>query len=113
MTCALPLGSRSPNSRTPFCFLSLRDDPEMRKSRTTDHGLSQVLAADFELVDPNVHRRLKDRVEIYRVIYACCSIACAAVFPELSKEKQQNMFVVNGDVFCHNRNGMVAQSGYV
>ncbi|EYC31863.1 hypothetical protein Y032_0003g1276 [Ancylostoma ceylanicum] len=38
--------------------------------------------------------------------YVCRSIACVAVFPELSKEKQQNMFVVNDDFFCHNRNGM-------
>ncbi|EYC19012.1 hypothetical protein Y032_0025g1114 [Ancylostoma ceylanicum] len=80
-----------------FFLISSRTRPSSASPHLPDHGLSQVLTAVFELVDPNLLCILRGRVEIYRITFVCFSITCSAAFPELSKEKQQNMFVINDD----------------
>ncbi|EYC14464.1 hypothetical protein Y032_0040g220 [Ancylostoma ceylanicum] len=92
--------------------IQFQEVPSFASPYLPDHGLSQVLAADFELVDPNLHCMPRGRVEIYRMARVYCSTACVPVFPEPSKEKQQNMFVVHDDFSCHNHNRMAGQIRY-
>ncbi|EYC45645.1 hypothetical protein Y032_0421g1175 [Ancylostoma ceylanicum] len=99
-----------------FADITPRILSKRRSSSTSpyhpDRGLSQVQATVSELVDPNLYCLRRGRVEIYRMTFVCWSIACVALYPVLSTERQQNMLIVNDNFFGHKRNGMLGQIVY-
>ncbi|EYC15449.1 hypothetical protein Y032_0037g3531 [Ancylostoma ceylanicum] len=64
----------------------------------------------YQLVDitPRIlSNPLQEANFLHSTIPARSCIACIAIFPELSKENKQNMFVINNDILGENCNGVL------